>query len=93
VIESRAAEKLCTLVDHVQRRGYKVAFSGFTDRGLDALRACEGFRLIDQDRIYPTMAVAVQALHAEAHEGMDDERCPLLEVVRAANGEDRGSRP
>ena len=36
---------------------------------------------IGAECLFPTQAKALEAIHAEAHRGSSERRCPLLEVV------------
>ena len=37
--------------------------------------------IIGEDAVFSTRARAIEAIHEKAHEGVDEPRCPLVEVV------------
>ena len=80
-IDAPAAEKLGILVEHLRRENFEVSFSGFKDNVLDVVRQTQACREIREERIFPTQAVAVEAIHPKSHQGSTEKRCPLLEVV------------
>jgi anti-anti-sigma regulatory factor len=82
-IDSRAAEQLGVLVKDVRREGREVTISGLKDNVLDVLHETGAYEAIGEDRIYPTRAKAVAAIHAVCHEGSSEKKCPLIEVVRS----------
>jgi anti-anti-sigma factor len=80
-IDSHGAEVLGRVVKRIQEGGYAVSFSGLSDDMLDLLKTDHLYDLIGEDNIYPTQAVAIEAIHRQAHQGADEEACPLVQVV------------
>ena len=86
-IDVPAAEKLRLLVEHLRREGYEVSFSGLKDNVLDVLHQTGVYEAIQEGHVYPTQAVAVEAIHPKCHKGSTEKKCPLVEVVRLDSGE------
>ncbi len=80
-IDSHGAEVLGRVVKRIQEGGYGVSFSGLSDDMLDLMKTDHLYDLIGEDNIYPTQAVAMESIHSQAHEGADEEACPLVQVV------------
>jgi len=56
--------------------------SGLRDEVLDVLLRTGVHTTIGEECIFPTQAKAIECAHAETHRGVDEEHCPLVEVVR-----------
>ncbi len=82
-LDTVAGERLCALVNRLRVEGYDVALSGLRDEVMEVLERTGCHSLLGCDRIFPSQAAALAALHAGAHEGSDEHPCPLLEVVPA----------
>jgi anti-anti-sigma factor len=80
-IDSHGAEVLGRVVKRIQEGGYGVSFSGLSDDMLDMMKTDHLYDLIGEDNIYPTQAVAMEAIHRQAHQDADEEACPLVQVV------------
>ena len=80
-IDTRAAKKLCLLVERLRQKGYQVSFSGLKDNVLDVLHHTGAYQVIREEHIYPTQALAIAGIYPASHEDTAEERCPLLEVV------------
>jgi sulfate permease, SulP family len=81
-LDASGEEMLALMVDRLRAAGYKVAFSGFNEHVLDVLHRTHLYEKIGRENIYPLLSVAIDALHAAAHEGMIETDCPLKKVVQ-----------
>ncbi len=81
-IDEVAAEGLVEVFERLRGAGLRVCVTGLRDEVLDVLRRTGVDEAIGSECVFPTQAAALESLHAEAHEGSDERRCPLLEVVR-----------
>lgn len=84
-LESTAAGQLATLIDRLKRNGYTVSITGLRDDILELAHRSGLNEVIGAGRVFPTQRSAIDAVHAEAHQGSDEGRCPLREVVRAGD--------
>ncbi len=69
------------LVARLREQGFRVSFSGLKDEVLDELQKTHLYNTIGGEHMYPTQAMAIEAIHAAAHEGSDEQACPLDQVV------------
>ena len=83
-IDEIAAEGLLELLEQLRDRGLRVCVSGLRDEVLDVLRRTGIDEAIGAGCLFPTQAAALEAVHAEAHRGSSEERCPLREVVEVS---------
>jgi len=81
-LDASGEEMLSLMVDRLRAAGYKVAFSGFNEHVLDVLHRTHLYEKIGRENIYPLLSVAIDAVHAAAHEGMLETDCPLKKVVQ-----------
>lgn len=81
-VDAVAAERLCALVGRLRHDGYGVAFSGLRDDVLEVLELTGCQQVLGAGSVFPTQAAALAEIHAAAHEGSDEDPCPLLDVVR-----------
>jgi anti-anti-sigma regulatory factor len=86
-IDEEAAEGLVEVLDRLRNRGLRVCVSGLRDEVLDVLRRTGVHTTIGEECIFPTQAKAIECAHAETHRGVDEEHCPLVEVVPISAGE------
>ncbi len=82
-IDAVAAEELVGVFQRLRERGLHVCISGLKDDVLEVLRRSGVEEAIGASCIFPTQAAALERLHPHAHEGSDEERCPLREVVES----------
>lgn len=83
-VDEIAAEEFHRLSAQLRSDGYSVSISGLKDDDLEILGLADGKTTAAV--VFPTQAVAIQTIHAEAHRGSDEKVCPLLEVV-PSNGD------
>lgn len=60
--------------------GYDIIFSGVKENVLDTMHRTYFLEKIGTDHIFPLMATAVAAIHAEAHRDSKEVNCPLVTV-------------
>ncbi len=80
-IDVSGAGVLERVIKRLRDSGYGVSFSGLSDDVLDVLRENHLFEDIGGENIYPTQAMAIENIHAEAHADSEEKQCPLLKVV------------
>jgi anti-anti-sigma factor len=80
-IDTHGAEVLERVVKRLREAGYGFSISGLSDEVLGALQKNQLYELIGEENVYPTQAVAIESIHAEAHESSKERECPLLHVV------------
>jgi SulP family sulfate permease len=91
-IDASGEELLGKLVVQLRKSGYDVSFSGLKDNVLDVLERTGLAETIGKDHMYPTQQVALDAIHAKAHENSLEEICPLVTVVPKDPTELEGAR-
>ena len=82
-VDASGEEMLTRLTNRLRESGYKVSFSGLKDSVMDVLKRTHLYEAIGEEAICLTQVLALQRIHAGAHVGTTEERCPLLEVVVA----------
>lgn len=82
-VDAVAAEELVEVLERLRSRGLHVCVSGLKDDVLETLRRSGVERAIGEACIFPTQARALESVHPHAHEGGEETRCPLTEVVEA----------
>ena len=80
-LDASGEEVLSLMIDRLRVAGFGVSFSGFSEYVLDVLHRTHLYEKIGEANIYPLLNVAVDAVHAKAHEGSDEADCPLKKVV------------
>ncbi|MBF0495881.1 MAG: response regulator, partial [Deltaproteobacteria bacterium] len=76
-MDASGEETLSLLVDRIRSAGYGISFSGVKENVLQAMERTHLYDKIGAEHIYPLQAMALEAIHAEAHEGSDEKDCPL----------------
>jgi MFS superfamily sulfate permease-like transporter len=82
-LDSSGEEALALLVGRLRAAGYDIFFSGVSENVMDVLHRSHLYEKIGGSHIFPTMALALDALWGKAHEGSDEQDCPLTKVVYA----------
>ena len=80
-VDESASETLSELVTELRGAGFEMSISGLKDDVLDALERTGCLEIIGRNAVFPTRARAIEAIHAGAHEGVNERPCPLVEVV------------
>jgi SulP family sulfate permease len=79
-LDASGEEMLSLLLSRLNDAGYEVSFSGLKDNVLDVLKRTGLYERIGESHMFPTQAIALQAIHARAHENSNEKVCPLLQV-------------
>ncbi|MEW6365764.1 MAG: SulP family inorganic anion transporter [Acidobacteriota bacterium] len=79
-LDASGEEMLSLLVDRLRAAGYELSFSGLKDTVVDVLKRTHLYEKIGGEHMYPTQAIALDAIHARAHVDSDEEECPLVTV-------------
>jgi MFS superfamily sulfate permease-like transporter len=85
-IEASGQEALSFVVDRIRKAGIDISMSGANEIVMAALKRTHLMAKIGEDHFYPNMKDAVNAIHAQAHLGGDEENCPLKAVVVTSEG-------
>ncbi len=79
-LDASGEEMLSQLVSRLRSSGYEVSFSGLKDDIMDVLKRTHLYEEIGEENMFPTQALAIEAIHAKAHENSQEKECPLLKV-------------
>ncbi len=79
-MDASGEEALSLIVDRVRSAGYDISFSGVKENVLDTMHRTHLLEKIGGDHVFPLMATAVAAIHAEAHRDSMEVNCPLVTV-------------
>jgi len=81
-MDASGEETLSSIVDRVRAAGLDISFSGINESVMKVLKRTFLLEKIGEDHIYPTLEIAICAIHPQAH--MDDVEgvCPLMDVCR-----------
>ncbi len=80
-LDASGEDMLSHLIDRLREAGYDISISGLNDHVLDTMKRTYLYYKIGEDHLFRNAERAVKAIHAKAHEGSDEKRCPLFEVV------------
>jgi MFS superfamily sulfate permease-like transporter len=83
-IDEQGAVELEGILEYLKEKELSFSFSGFTENLMDQLDRFHLYEAIGKENIYPTQAVALESIHAAAHEDSMEKECPLHHVVRQA---------
>jgi MFS superfamily sulfate permease-like transporter len=86
-IDASGQEALSFIVDRVRRAGIDISLCGVNESVMAALIRTQLAAKIREDHFYPTINSAVNAIHAQTHQGGDEQNCPLRTVVMATGHE------
>ena len=90
-IDSSGADVLGLTVDNVRAAGIQFSISGLKEDALALIKRTHLYEKIGEENIFPTRVKAVASMFDAAHEGSDEEQCPLLIVCLLAEcAEDEG---
>ena len=83
-VDASGEEALSLLIDRCRNAGVDVSLTGVNEAVCDVLKRTHLYEKIGEDHIYSTMEKAICAVHAAAHEGSRESRCPLQTVCHIA---------
>jgi MFS superfamily sulfate permease-like transporter len=81
-IDSSGEEALSLTVDRVRSAGIDISLSGVNRSVMQVLRQTHLIVKIGEDHIYPTIEIAINAVHEMTHRGGLEKDCPLTKVCR-----------
>ena len=76
-------EALSLLIARLRSADIDLSLSGVTEPVMEVLVRTHLREKIGEDHIYPTQDIAIEAIHAAAHERSSEPECPLLGVELA----------
>ncbi|MBI4797650.1 MAG: STAS domain-containing protein [Desulfarculus sp.] len=79
-MDASGEEALSLIVDRVRSAGFDISFSGVKENVQETMRRTHLWEKIGDDHIFPLLATAVAAIHAEAHRNSSEVNCPLVTV-------------
>ncbi|MFH1035008.1 MAG: SulP family inorganic anion transporter [Pseudomonadota bacterium] len=79
-MDASGEEALSLIVDRVRSGGCDISFSGVKENVLETMHRTHLLEKIGTDHVFPLMATAVAAIHAEAHRDSSEVNCPLVTV-------------
>ncbi len=81
-IDTLAAEEFHRLSAQLRHEGYSIYLSGLKDDDVEVLGIADQSGSNGVNGVFPTQAVAIERIYAEAHRDSDEDLCPLRKVVR-----------
>jgi MFS superfamily sulfate permease-like transporter len=92
-MDASGEDVLALVVDNVRATHVEFSISGLKENVLALMKRTHLYEKIGEENIFPTQVAAIRALHASAHEGTDEEDCPLLAVCMVKEySEDGGAK-
>ncbi len=80
-IDDYGIETIRQAVGWLRTRAVRVAFSGLKEEVQEKLARRGLLEFIGEQNLFPTQLMAIRAMHPRAHEGSDENPCPLIQVV------------
>jgi len=77
-MDASGEEVLSLIVDTIRSAGVDISFSGFNDTVMGVLHRTHLYEKIGSDHIYPTMEIALAAVHPAVHSPGEEQSCPLI---------------
>ncbi len=87
-MDASGEEALSLTIERVRSAGVRIALCSVNESVMAVLKRTHLFEKI-RDDIYPTMEIAIWAVHRHAHIGTREEVCPLQTVCRMVKNEMR----
>ena len=82
-IDASGEGMLAALIPRLKNSKYQIYFSGLNDSIVDAFKRTGLYELVGEEQFFRNAKLAVDALHAKAHEHSSEKDCPLLIPVPA----------
>ncbi len=86
-MDASGEEALALIINNVRSSGVDISFSGINESVMKVFRRTHLLEEIGTNHIYPTIEIAICAIHENAHKGSKEDRCPLLTVCRIVKQE------
>ncbi|MFC2130392.1 SulP family inorganic anion transporter [Bacteroidota bacterium] len=80
-LDASGENTLSNLVDRLRDSGHDISLCGLNDHVLDTMKRTYLYYKIGKDHIYRNVTKAIESIHKSAHEGTDEQHCPLKEVI------------
>ncbi|RLC20001.1 MAG: sodium-independent anion transporter [Deltaproteobacteria bacterium] len=87
-MDASGEEALSLIIDQVRSAGIGISLCSVNESVMAVLKRTHLFEKI-KDNVYPTMEMAIWAVHPRAHWGSQEEACPLQTVCRMVKNEMR----
>jgi SulP family sulfate permease len=81
-IDASGEESLSLIIDQVRSAGVDISLSGVNYEVMQVLKRTFLLEKIGRNHIFPTMEIAMCAVHDGAHQGGGESSCPLTTVCR-----------
>ncbi len=81
-MDASGEETLSLLIERVRSANVRISFSGVNESVMEVLKSTHLLEKIGTDNIFPTMEIAINRVHEQAHFGGDEKDCPLAMVCR-----------
>jgi MFS superfamily sulfate permease-like transporter len=81
-IDASGEGMLSTLTQRLKEAQYEIFFSGLNDSILDVFRRTGLYGKVGEEHFFRNATIAVNAVHAKAHEHSIEKDCPLLKPVK-----------
>jgi len=80
-MDTSGEHALTLLVKRLQAAGYAVYFSGLKEQIIDIMDRTGLLKIIGEEHIFPTLAMALDAFWEKAHAASSEKSCPLKKVI------------
>lgn len=90
-MDASGEEALGLVVERCRSRGVDISLAGVNDTVMAIMDRSGLLDKIGRDHIYTNMEKALCTVHAGAHCGSDEARCPLTTACQLPRGRQRGS--
>jgi len=80
-IDASGEEALSLIVDRVRSAGIDISLSGVNRSVMQVIRKTHLIVKIGEDHIFPSIEMAISAVHEQTHRGGAEKNCPLTTVV------------
>lgn len=84
-MDASGQESLSLIVERVRSAGIDISLSSVHEPVMQVLRRTHLLYKIGEDHIYPTLQLAIRAVHAQTHRHGSERNCPLTSVRTLAS--------
>jgi SulP family sulfate permease len=92
-LDTSGVDTLETLIDRLHGQGLGMSFSGLNDAVLDTMRRTGLLAKVGEENIFRNATRAIKSIWKTAHEGSDEEKCPLavrpIKTLKVAEAQKR----
>jgi sulfate permease, SulP family len=79
-MDASGQETLALIVGRVRSAGMDISLSGVHEAVMQVLKRTHLYARIGADHFYPSMKMAIHAIHEQTHKGGSEKNCPLTTV-------------